>query len=64
MNDFYTRVTAPVGFDGHTTRRDYYFKTRNAARAFPRLHRACPRLLKRLNSHLLLINTLEGRPSQ
>jgi hypothetical protein len=28
----YTRVTAPVGFDGQATRRDYYFKTRNAAR--------------------------------
>jgi hypothetical protein len=34
MNDPYTRVTAPAGFDGHTPRRDYYFKTRNAARAF------------------------------
>ena len=34
MNDRYTRVTAPAGFDGHTTRRDYYFKTRNAAREF------------------------------
>ena len=34
MNDRYTRVTAPAGFDGHTTRRDYYFKTKNAAREF------------------------------
>src|SRR5208337_3428152 len=34
MNDRYTRVTAPAGFDGHATRRDYYFKTRNAAREF------------------------------
>ena len=34
MNDRYTRVTAPAGFDGEATRRDYYFKTRNAAREF------------------------------
>jgi hypothetical protein len=34
MKDRYTRVTAPAGFDGQATRRDYYFKTRNAARAF------------------------------
>src|SRR5260370_35606330 len=34
MKDRYTRVTAPVGFDGQATRRDYYFKTRNAAREF------------------------------
>ena len=34
MNDHYTRVTAPVGFDGQATRRDYYFKARNAAREF------------------------------
>src|SRR6516162_11557457 len=34
MNDHYTRVTAPAGFDGQATRRDYYFKTRNAAREF------------------------------
>ena len=34
MNDRYTRVTAPAGFDGQATRRDYYFKTRNAAREF------------------------------
>ena len=34
MNDRYTRVTAPAGFDGQGTRRDYYFKTRNAAREF------------------------------
>jgi hypothetical protein len=27
-------VTAPAGFDGHATRRDYYFKTRNGAREF------------------------------
>jgi hypothetical protein len=33
-HDRYTRVTAPAGFDGHTTRRDYYFKTKNAAREF------------------------------
>ena len=32
--DRYTRVTAPAGFDGQATRRDYYFKTRNAAREF------------------------------
>src|SRR3984893_6891979 len=34
MNDRYTRVTAPASFDGQGTRRDYYFKTRNAAREF------------------------------
>jgi hypothetical protein len=34
MNDGYTRITAPAGFDGQATRRDYYFKTRNAAREF------------------------------
>jgi hypothetical protein len=34
MKDRYTRVTAPAGFDGQATRRDYYFKTRNAAREF------------------------------
>ena len=34
MNGCYTRVTAPAGFDGQTTRRDYYFKARNAAREF------------------------------
>ena len=34
MNDGYTRVTAPAGFDAQATRRDYYFKTRNAAREF------------------------------
>ena len=34
MNDRYTRVTAPAGFDGQVNRRDYYFKTRNAAREF------------------------------
>ena len=34
MNDRYTRVTAPAGFDGLATRRDYYFKTRNGAREF------------------------------
>src|SRR6202011_1922343 len=34
MNDRYTRVTAPAGFDGEGTRRDYYFKTRNGARDF------------------------------
>ena len=34
MNDRYTRVTAPAGFDGQATRRDYYFKTRNAACEF------------------------------
>jgi hypothetical protein len=34
MNDCYTRVTAPAGFDGQATRRDYYFKARNAAREF------------------------------
>jgi hypothetical protein len=33
MNDRYTRITAPAGFNGHT-RRDYYFKTTNAAREF------------------------------
>ena len=26
MNDRYTRVTAPAGFDGHPTRRDYEWK--------------------------------------
>ena len=34
MNDGYTRITARAGFDGQATRRDYYFKTRNAAREF------------------------------
>ena len=34
MKDHYARVTAPAGFDGQATRRDYYFKTRNAARQF------------------------------
>jgi len=34
MNDRYTRVTAPAGFDSQGTRRDYYFKTRNGAREF------------------------------
>jgi hypothetical protein len=34
MNDRYTRVTAPAGFDGQGTRRDYYFKIRNGAREF------------------------------
>ena len=34
MNDRYTRVTAPASFDGQGTRRDYYFKTKNAAREF------------------------------
>jgi len=34
VKDRYTRVTAPAGFDGRATRRDYYFKTRNAAREF------------------------------
>src|SRR5215472_11680989 len=34
MNDHYTRVTAPAGFDGQATRRDYYFKARKAAREF------------------------------
>jgi len=34
LNDLYTRVTAPARFDGQATRRDYYFKTRNAAREF------------------------------
>ena len=34
MKDRYARVTAPAGFDGQATRRDYYFKTRNAAREF------------------------------
>ncbi len=34
MKDRYSRVTAPAGFDGRGTRRDYYFKTRNAAREF------------------------------
>src|ERR1700758_4035555 len=34
MNGCYTRITAPAGFDGQATRRDYYFKTRNAAREF------------------------------
>jgi hypothetical protein len=32
MNDRYTRVTAPASFDGRATRRDRYFKTKNAAR--------------------------------
>jgi len=34
MKDRCTRVTAPAGFDGQATRRDYYFKTTNAAREF------------------------------
>jgi len=34
MNDRCTRVTAPTGFDGQPTRRDYYFKTRIAAPEF------------------------------
>ena len=34
MKDRYIRVTAPAGFDGQATRRDYYFKIRNAAREF------------------------------
>jgi len=34
MKDRYTRVTAPAGFDSQATRRDYYFKTRNAAQEF------------------------------
>jgi len=34
VKDRYSRVTAPAGFDGRGTRRDYYFKTRNAAREF------------------------------
>src|SRR5262252_6144244 len=34
MNVHYTRVTAPAGFDGQATRRDYYFNTRKAAREF------------------------------
>jgi hypothetical protein len=34
MKDRHARVTAPAGFDGQATRRDYYFKTRNAAREF------------------------------
>jgi hypothetical protein len=34
LNDLYTRVTAPAGLDGQATKRDYYFKTRNAAREF------------------------------
>jgi len=34
MNDRYSRVTAPAAFYDHTTRRDYYFKTKNAAREF------------------------------
>jgi len=34
LNDLYTRVTAPAGFDGQATRRDYYFKARNAAQEF------------------------------
>jgi len=34
VKDRYSRVTAPAGFDGQATRRDYYFKTRNAAREF------------------------------
>ena len=32
--DRYSRVTAPAGFDDQATRRDYYFKTRNAAREY------------------------------
>jgi hypothetical protein len=34
MKDRYIRVTAPAGFDGQESMRDYYFKTRNAARDF------------------------------
>jgi hypothetical protein len=34
VKDRYSRVTAPAGFDGQATRRDFYFKTRNAAREF------------------------------
>jgi integrase len=34
MKDRYARVTSPAGFDGQATRRDYYFKTKNAARDF------------------------------
>ena len=34
MNDRYTRVAAPAGFDGQGTRRDFYFETRNGAREF------------------------------
>jgi hypothetical protein len=34
MKDRYTRVTAAASFAGQATRRDYYFKTRNAAREF------------------------------
>jgi hypothetical protein len=34
MNDRFTRITAPAGFDGQATRRDYYLKNRNAAREF------------------------------
>ena len=38
MNDRYTRVTAPAGFDGQGTRRDYYFKTKNAGREISIAH--------------------------
>jgi len=34
MNDRYARVTSPVGFDDQATRRDYYFRTKSAARDF------------------------------
>jgi len=34
MNDRYIRIAAPAGFDGQATRRDYYFKTGNAAPEF------------------------------
>jgi hypothetical protein len=37
VKDRYTHVTAPAGFDSQAIRRDYYFKTRNAAQEF-RLH--------------------------
>ena len=30
----YARVTSPAGFDDQATRRDYYFKTKSAARDF------------------------------
>src|SRR6516225_9511423 len=32
--DRYSRITAPAGFDGQPDRRDYYFKTKNAAADF------------------------------
>ncbi len=43
MKDRYSRVTAPAGFDGQATRRDYYFKTRNAAREFRKTARLAVR---------------------